>query len=172
MMKTTIDQNSSAISIKKFTSFLEQHKLRKTPERFAIFNCILKINNLFTIDYLSQQMALSAYHVSRATLYNTIDLLTQCGIIRRHVFEGMQPQYERVTSVPHSYLICTSCGKIKEVRDNNFIAFMNANKKITAFTVTHYSLYVYGICNTCARRIKRTATDDGHIHKTKSKINI
>lgn len=161
MTKTLNDQNINSASLKKFTNFLENNKLRKTPERFAILNCILKINSLFTIDYLLQQMSTSVYHVSRATLYNTIDLLSQCGIIRRHVFEGMPPQYERITSSPHSYLICTSCRKIKEVRDKNFIAFMNANKKITAFSVTHYSLYVYGICNTCARKMKRSAATTG-----------
>lgn len=172
MMKALNDQNSNSASIKKFTAFLEKNNLRKTPERFAIFNCILKINNLFTIDFLSQQMASSVYHVSRATLYNTIDLLTQCGIIRRHVFEGMQPQYERVTAVPHSYLICSCCNKIKEVRDKNFIAFMNANKKITAFTVTHYSLYVYGVCNTCARKMKRANAADDHNITTSNSIIV
>lgn len=148
---------ANAAVIKKFTDFLNSRQMRKTPERFAILECILSQNSHFTIENLQHLMEASPYRVSRATLYNTIELLAECGIIRRHVFEDMQPQYERVTVMPHSHLICTECGKVKEVRDNEFIAFMNARKKYTAFTMSHYSLYVYGTCNTCARKLKREA---------------
>ena len=92
--------------------------------------------------------------MSRATLYNTIHLLVEAQLVRRHVFDGLQVQYEKAGNTPHSHLICTSCGKLKEVRDPNFIAFMNA-RKFTAFTTDYYSLYVYGTCSTCARKHKR-----------------
>ena len=151
------EQYSATACVKRFSAFLEQNKLRKTPERMAILNCILKINSLFTIDRLFQLMDKTDYHVSRATVYNTIDLLSQCGIIRRHVFEGMQPQYERITASTRGYLVCTVCGKAKDVRDNDFIAFMNAHKKISSFTMSHYSLYMYGTCGACARKLKKNS---------------
>lgn len=158
-MKTVNDQYSNAVITKKFIEFLEKYNLRKTPERLAILDCILKTGGLFTVDDLYNQMTATNFRVSRATLYNTIELLSQCEIVRRHVFEGMQPQYERVTVIPYNYLICKHCGKIKVVRDNDFVAFMNAHKKIKAFTMSHYSLYIYGICNTCARKRKRNAAN-------------
>lgn len=154
-MKATNEQYTTAACIKKFIAFLEQNNLRKTPERLTILNCVLKINSLFTVERLQMMIDASDYHISRATLYNTIELLGKCGIIRRHVFEGLPPQYERITSSQRNYVICMNCGKIKDVRDNDFIAFMNAHKKITAFTMSHYSLYIYGTCNACARKLKR-----------------
>ena len=81
-------------------------------------------------------------------------LVVEAQLVRRHVFEGLQVQYEKAGATPHSHLICTSCGKVKEVRDANFIAYMNA-RKFTAFTTNFYSLYVYGTCSTCARRMKK-----------------
>lgn len=144
--------------IKELDKYLEQRKMRKTPERIAILNRLLTFQAHFTIDQLMQAMEQENFHVSLATLYNTVDLLLEAGLVRRHVFEGMLVQYEKAGVAPHSHLICTTCGKIKEVRDNNFVAYMNA-KKYTAFNTDHYSLYVYGTCSTCARRQKKRSTD-------------
>ena len=140
--------------VKRFDRFLDEKKMHKTPERFAILRRILAFQSHFTIETLMQSMEEESFHVSRATLYNTIQLLVEAQLVRRHVFEGLQVQYEKAGATPHSHLICTSCGKVKEVRDPNFIAYMNA-RKFTAFTTDFYSLYVYGTCSTCARKMKR-----------------
>lgn len=140
--------------VKRFDRFLDEKKMRKTPERFAILKRILTFQSHFTIETLMQSMEEDSFHVSRATLYNTIQLLVEAQLVRRHVFEGLQVQYEKAGATPHSHLICTSCGKVKEVRDANFISYMNA-RKFTAFTTDFYSLYVYGTCSTCARKMKK-----------------
>lgn len=141
--------------LKKFEQFLVKKQLRKTPERFAILRHILSFQSHFTVDELMNEMEADVFHVSRATLYNTVQLLVEAQLLRRHVFDGIQVQYEKAGASPHSHLICTSCGKLKEVRDTNFITFMNT-RKFTAFTPDYYSLYVYGTCSTCARKHKKT----------------
>ena len=143
--------------VKRFEQFLDVKKMRKTPERFAILRCLLAFQSHFTIEQLAQSLELQTYHVSRATLYNTLQLMIEARLVRRHVFEGLPVQYEKAGNTPHSHLICTHCGKLKEVRDNDFIAFMNA-RKFTAFTADFYMLYVYGTCNTCARKLKKQKT--------------
>lgn len=139
--------------VKRFDRFLDEKKMRKTPERYAILRCILAFQSHFTIEHLAQSMEQEAYHVSRATLYNTLQLLVEAALVRKHVFEGLQVQYEKAGNTPHSHLICTHCGKLKEVRDNDFNAYMNA-RKFTAFTADYYMLYFYGTCSTCARKMK------------------
>ena len=141
--------------MRKFSEYLDAHGMRKTTERYAILKRILDINSHFTIEELQQMIDSEGFRVSRSTVYNTVELLLDAQMLRRHVFEGMQAQYERIT-MPHSHLICTTCGKVKEVRDPNFAAFMNA-RRFNAFNTDHYSLYVYGTCSTCARKSKRTA---------------
>ena len=142
---------------KRFDQFLDEKKMRKTPERFAILHCILAFQSHFTIDQLAQSMEQGAYHVSRATIYNTLQLLVEAGLVRRHAFEAAQVQYEKAGNTPHTHLICRHCGKVKEVRDPDFIAAMNA-RKFTAFTTDYYMLYVYGTCSTCARKLKKQKT--------------
>ena len=146
--------NSTNPIVRKFSDYLDAHGMRKTTERYAILKRILDINGHFTIEELQQIIDNDGFRVSRSTVYNTVELLMDAKMLRRHVFEGMQAQYERIT-LPHTHLICTNCGKVKEVRDNNFAAFMNA-RRFNAFNTDHYSLYVYGTCSTCARKLKRS----------------
>ena len=140
--------------VRKFNEYLDAHGMRHTPERYAILNRIMNINGHFTIEELQQLIDGDGFRVSRSTVYNTVELLIEAKMLRRHVFEGLQVQYERIT-LPHTHLICTICGKVKEVRDPNFAAFMNA-RRFNAFNTDHYSLYVYGTCSTCSRKLKRT----------------
>ena len=145
--------------VRKFNDYLDAHSMRKTTERYAILSRIMGINGHFTIEDLQNMINGDGFRVSRSTVYNTVELLIDAKLLRRHVFEGMQAQYERIT-LPHTHLICTTCKKIKEVRDPNFAAFMNA-RRFNAFNTDHYSLYVYGTCSTCARKAKRArATED------------
>jgi len=139
--------------VRKFSEYLDAHGMRKTTERYAILQRIMSINGHFTIEELQQMIDNEGFRVSRSTVYNTVELLMDAKMLRRHVFEGMQAQYERIT-LPHTHLICTSCGRVKETRDPNFAAFMNA-RRYNAFNADHYSLYVYGTCSTCARKLKR-----------------
>ena len=144
--------------VRQFSDYLDAHGMRKTTERYAILSHILNINGHFTIEELQQIINADGFRVSRSTVYNTVELLMDAKMLRRHVFEGMQAQYERIT-LPHTHLICTSCGKVKEVRGPNFAAFMNA-RRFNVFNTDHYSLYVYGVCSTCARKSKRVKNEN------------
>lgn len=153
--KIMIEDKSKITAKTKFTLYLESKKLRKTPERYTILEKIFSINDHFDIESLYAALEVDSYHVSRATVYNTIDLLCDCGLVRKHQFGNQQAQYEKVGGmVNHHHLICTECGKIKEVKDSEFIGYMNS-KKYQAFTTSYFSLYVYGQCNNCVRKLKR-----------------
>lgn len=152
-MNTT---NGASELMNRFIEFLKSKKLRKTPERFALLEYIATTSGHFTLENMQEQVEQSGFHVSRATLYNTVNLLVEARMLRRHDIEGLPVQYELASLPPHSHLICTTCHKLKEVRDNHFIAFMNT-RKYNAFNTQYYSHYVFGTCSTCARKRKRNA---------------
>ena len=151
-----MDDKSKILAKNKFTLFLNSKKLRKTPERFTILEKIFSLNKHFEVDTLHEMLEEDSFHVSKATIYNTINLLIECGLVRKYSFDTQQAKYGKVNSntTNHHYLICTECGKIKDIKDLEFSAYMNA-RKYSSFTTKYFQLYVYGVCNNCVRKIKR-----------------
>lgn len=140
------------------TDYLQKHGHRKTPERYAVLDSIYSIKGHFGVDELYHYMETeSKFRVSRATLYNTIVLLTDANLIIKHQF-GASSQYERAyKNETHHHMICTECGKVTEFQDDNLKQAI-AEAKLKKFSASHYSLYIYGVCSKCAwskrRKIK------------------
>lgn len=151
------DEKSLAASRAALTEYLRVKNMRKTPERFAILDKVCAMNVHFDIEALYGAIAADGFHVSRATLYSTMDLFVDCGIVRRHQFGTQPAQYERVTGESnHVHLICRDCGRIKEAKDQELVRFINS-RRYSAFNSAYFCLYVYGTCSACARRHRREA---------------
>lgn len=135
-----------------FTEYLKTHSLRKTPERFAILDMIYSIEGHFDIEQLYEKLNEAKYPISRATLYNNISLLIDAKLLIRHHINNNVAQYEKSYNTGmHNHMICSVCGKVKEFSDQNILRAIKT-KKMTNFTPSHYTLYIYGICNKCAHK--------------------
>lgn len=93
-----------------FNSFLEQNRLKKTPERFAILRMIQEQTKPFEIKTINRKFMLSKYYISRATLYNTIHLLEECDIIEKTFVDGKIMYQKKNKGASH--ILLSSEGKI------------------------------------------------------------
>jgi len=102
----------------QFRDFLKRGKNRITPERFEVLDAALEHNGHFGADDLFIQLKNINSKVSRATVYNTLELLAQCELIRKRNFGDNINRYENnYKKQTHDHLICVNCGKIVEFTD-------------------------------------------------------
>jgi Fur family transcriptional regulator, ferric uptake regulator len=133
-----------------FERYLKKENYRITPERFTILDAVMESEGHFDADELFLTLKQEGKKVSRATVYNTLELLLDGGLISKYRFGENQSRYEKIHGRGHHHhMICLSCGDIIEFRNEKL------NKMATDICLKHKfkpnttSFQVYGTCDRC-----------------------
>ena len=130
-----------------FSNYLEQHQQRKTQERFILLEEIYNRNDHFDAETLFNDLKKKKFNVSRATVYNTLDLLIACDLIKKHQFGNQQTQYEKAYHYrQHDHLICDDCNQVLEFCDPRIQQIQNKIGELLRFRISNHSLILHGRC--------------------------
>ncbi|MBR1556631.1 MAG: transcriptional repressor [Prevotella sp.] len=151
-------------------NYLEMNNHRKTPERYSILRAIYSMNGHFTLEELKARLAQDmGFPVSRATLYNTLNLFMSLRLVVRHRFQGATKYEACYDNQSHCHQICSVCGKVTEIRSAEIVAAVE-NMHLKRFRKDGFTLYIYGICSACqlkmAKRMKTTGVKSNNKNTT------
>jgi len=145
--------NFSARDILK--NYLLEKNLRPTRERFLLLDEILNMNGHFDADQVYANLSKKKLKASRATVYNTLDLLVSCGLISRYRFGENHSRYEKAFGRPrHDHMICLECGEILEFMTPKLETIQKEVCREQKFQPHNSTLQIFGICSRCSSQKK------------------
>ena len=131
--------------------------MRKTPERYEILRVAGLADGIFTIDDLIQLMNEHAdFQVSRATLFNTMELFYKAGLAIKHSL-ATSAHYELLTDKsPKAYVICRQCDTITRVSTSTARLALQ-NLTVRYFNIEDKLVYMHGLCRKCQAKNRQMA---------------
>jgi Fur family ferric uptake transcriptional regulator len=133
-----------------FRSFLSKQHLKITPERLTVLNEILQCHKHFDPDSLFLRLKAQSKKISRATIYRTLDLLVESGLLKKLNFTDQNARYEMNMDVRiHDHFFCISCGKIIELYDESLQMIHQRFASEYNLKIDDYTHQLYGTCPQC-----------------------
>jgi len=137
-----------AAAKKRFLCFLESRKLRITSQRQAIIDTVFGTEEHFTAEQLLAWARQRDQSVSRATVYRTLPLLTESGLVREMDFGKDHKFYDpNYAEHPHhSHIICGDCSRIVEFESEKIEKLENEITQKLGFSLQTQRLHITGAC--------------------------
>ena len=135
------------------TKYLRDKKLRPTRERYVLLEEILRADGHFDADELYASLRSRGLKASRATVYSTLDLLVDCGLVSRYRFGENHSRYEKAFGRPrHDHLICLECGEIIEFVNEKLGTMITEVCDRNKFSHQNSTLQIFGTCAKCQQK--------------------
>jgi Fur family ferric uptake transcriptional regulator len=133
---------------KYFRNSLKKKGLRCTPERLAILRQVIAVKGHFEAEDIF--IRLRRKKISRASVYRTLSLLVEAGIVRKTPCDFMEARYEPVFGLQHhDHLVCLQCGQIIEFRDHAIETRIEQTARNHRFRLKGHRLILSGYCDKC-----------------------
>ena len=139
-------------SVSVFRSYLKSEKLKFTPEREAIIKAVVYLGKHFEADELLVKLRQKRSKIAKASIYRTIRLLVDAGVLRPVIFTDRHLHYERVIGQKHhGHLVCLKCGKVIEFISSEILDELNRAYKKYHFEEFAHKIEATGYCRECQK---------------------
>lgn len=135
--------------------YIVHRKLKSSRQRDEIARIFFSIEGHVNLDELYRHTARFDSRIGYTTVYRTLKLLTECGLAKETKFADGQTRYENIDQGEHhDHLICSSCGKIIEFRDNRIEQLQEEIAARHHFVIKDHKMEIYGTCSDCPENDK------------------
>lgn len=138
-----------------FHSRLRERGLKSTSPRDDIARVFFALGRHVSAEELFAEVKKVNPHVGYATIYRTLKLLKECGLLSERHFDEGQARYEVAGDHHHDHFICENCGRIIEFEDDAIEAMQQSVAQKLGVTLTRHKMELYGLCPDC--RVKTRA---------------
>jgi Fur family ferric uptake transcriptional regulator len=142
---------------KGFQELLTRKKLKKTSQRELIWGLLLKSKGHLSVEDIRDVLGGQGHPVGTATVYRTVKLLLDAGLIRQSRIADVM-RYEPVVTQPnHLHFVCNDCGKTVEFPSQEIENLIQRVTSEHRFQERYSRYMVSGLCKVCARKEEKTA---------------
>lgn len=160
-METVEKSTNGSEFVKQFEDYLKSCGLRLTQKRLDVLNQVFDYPGHFQTEDLLVQMRRNGYLVSRPTIYRTLPLLVQSGLLTEFIDAQKNTRYESIHSLrEHAHLICLRCNQIVEFKEPEIDALQKAVCKAHDFKAVRFRNEIIGYCAECQAEIEPKASDE------------
>ncbi len=129
-----------------FRRFLKSQRLKYTPERADILEAIIERDGVFEVDELLMDMRDRGHRVSKATIYRTVKLLQDAGIITQALFDSKQAHYQLIYGkAARDYMVCMKTGQHIEFSDDQLVALRDRICRERGWDPVGHRFQIYAI---------------------------
>ncbi len=145
---------SENAELEKYIKILKEKGFKLTPQRIEILKLLINNTTHPTAEAIYETVRSKFPMLSLATVYNTLELLTELGLVQRLEFSTRSARYDPNPRM-HANLICLECGNIIDYYDVPIKEWMDKVEKETEFKIKRYRVDFYGICKECQAKRKK-----------------
>ena len=150
--RTVVGRHEQVNAEERMTSFharLKEKGLKSTGQRDDIARVFFGIGRHISAEELYAEVKKVSPHVGYATIYRTLRLLRECGLLQERHFDEGQARYEAVDHHHHDHFICERCGKIIEFENDNIERLQEAVARQLGAQLRRHKMELYGVCADC-----------------------
>lgn len=149
-MSRPLDDTTIVAAENTFQQYLRGRGLKFTPERRTLLHEVLNSREHFEAEQLLINLRQEGKRVAKATIYRTLPLLVDCGILREVQFGDNIARYEpAVGQAPHDHMVCLGCHRVIEFDSEQVGKLRDEVAAQHGFAARSHRFQITGLCADC-----------------------
>jgi Fur family ferric uptake transcriptional regulator len=148
-----LDKAEGAALLERFRQYLREHHQPITKQRDLVAQIVFLAEDHLSVEGIRRELKQRSERVGMATVYRTLDLLVESGLVRTHEFgEGFRRYEAMAGQSDHEHLICEQCGRVVEFANERLERMLPVLADEHGFQHRRHKVEIYGVCRTCRQR--------------------